>query len=210
MISRIRFDDILWTSSDKKMKGRELHQFKKYVNWCEGLDVQLSPAILCQDIENFPEGIEYVKQGTEEGLFYPDLHGWTHGPYGDSTEKEIDDHLAQAMEWFDKKLNCIPIRWVTPHGANTNEMQYAARKYGLIIEDTTFPVIDQKEADPLLRSTRDPAILDGRVIMSHAWERGLRLYRIAQILKAGSVDEAMINSKEALDEKSYKICWNNW
>jgi hypothetical protein len=211
MITRVRFDDVLWETSDKKIQGKELQKFQKHINWCKDLPVVLAPAILCQDVDKFPGAVDYLRECAEEGIVFPDLHGWTHGPYGDMPYEEICEHLDQAMDWFDKNLPGFPpIRWVTPHGANSFDIQTAARNHGLIVEDTNYPVIDQKEADALLRKFRDPAKLDGRVIMVHWWERGLRLYRIAQILQHNGVDEAIIASKETLDDKSWKICWHGW
>lgn len=211
MISRIRFDDILWKSSDPKMNGKELQKFQKHINWCNELQVTLSPAILCQDIEQFPEGITYIKEKmASDERFYPDLHGWTHGPYGDMPEEDICHHLRQAFRWFDKNLGVLPHRWVTPHGANSYAIQAAARRFSLSVEDTKFPVIDQKNADTLLRETRKPESLDDRVIMVHTWERGLRLLRIARLLEFGTVEAAIAETRKELDEKSHRICWNGW
>jgi hypothetical protein len=211
MISRIRFDDILWESSDPKMKGRELQKFTKHVNWCASLPVTLSPAILCQEIEKFPEGIAYIKEriATDE-RFYPDLHGWTHGPYGDLPQVEIEEHLEKAVAWFDKNLGVTPHRWVTPHGANSYAIQAAARRFSLIVEDTKYPVIDQKDADTKLRETRTAKCLDDRVIMVHTWERGLRLLRIARVIEFGDADTAIEETKKELDPKTHGICWRGW
>jgi len=210
MLKRIRFDDVLWATGDKKIKGKEFQKFKKHIDWCKDIDIPLTPAILCQEIEQFPESIQYIEEGTKEGLFYPDLHGWTHGPYGNLDEKKISEHLEKALDWFEVNLGVMPIRWVTPHGANTIAIQDAARKFNLIVEDTVYPVMDQKVADTLLRQTKDLTYFDDRIIMVHWWERGLRLYRIARALQYGSVEEAIAASKEELDEKSFKICWKGW
>lgn len=210
MIERVRFDDCLWVTSDPKMRGRELQKFTKYISWCKDLPCQLSPAILCQDIEKIPGGVEYVRKGTEEGLFYPDLHGFDHGPYGSRSQAECEEHLEQAFEWFDANLGVVPIRWVTPHGANSPEIQAAAGKYNLVVEDTRYPVIDQKEADNALRKSRNSNVLNGLVIMAHWWERGLRLYRIARILQHGSVDAAMATTRGELEERDWRICWSGW
>jgi hypothetical protein len=208
MLKRIRFDDVLWSTSDKKIKGKEFAKFKKHIDWCNSVYITLTPAILCQSIEEHPECIEYVKEETRLGNMYPDLHGWDHGPYETRTVDEIKQHLDLSIEWFDKNLGVTPIRWVTPHGSNTVAMQDAAREFGLIIEDTDYPVIDQKELDTHLRVTKDLSVMDDRVLMVHWWERGLRLYRIARIIKYGSVASAVKNTKTELDAKSWKICWN--
>lgn len=211
MIARVRFDDILWESSDPKMRGRELQKFQKHIAWCSALKVTLSPAILCQEIEKFPEGIAYIKEKIQsDERFFPDLHGWDHGPYGDRTQAEIEEHLEQAFTWFETNLEVTPHRWVTPHGANSYPIQAAARKFGLTVEDTKYPVIDQKEADTKIRETRTAACLDDRVIMVHYWERGLRLLRVARIIEFGTADNAIAETKKELDEKTHRICWSGW
>jgi hypothetical protein len=208
MIERIRFDDILWATGDPKVKGKEFQKFKKHINWCKDIDVPLAPAILCQNIEEFPECLQYVREQTWEGVMHPDLHGWTHGPYGDLSVPEISKHLERALEWFDANLGVMPIRWVTPHGANSHAIQAAAQKYDLIVEDTGYPVIDQKAADSRLRETGDVTLLDDRVLMVHWYEKGLRLYRIAKVIQYKNIPDAIEASKADLNEKEFKICWN--
>jgi len=208
--SRIRFDDAITNSSDSKLQGREVQKFFKNVNWCLNLDVSLTPAILCESINQFPDGIDLLYKMTKEETIFPDLHGWDHGPYAIRTQKEIEEHLEKSLEWFKDYLGVLPIRWVTPHGANSPEIQAAANKYNLVVETTDFPVVDQKVIDRQLRETYDLNLLNGKIIMNHFWERGLRLYRIAKIIKYQSVEEAMTATRKELNEKEYNICWKNW
>ena len=208
---RIRFDDAVILSSDPKFKDRELQKFAKNVQWCFGTGVQLTPAILCQDIENVPGAVEQIRQWLLEDKIYPDLHGWDHGPYGTRTQAEIETHLDLACEWFVANLDGnVPIRWVTPHGATSPAMEAAAAKFDLIIETTDHPVIDQKVMDTRLRETCDLTILRGRVIMNHWWERGLRLYRIAKIIEHQGVRQAIEATRSTLDAADHKICWTGW
>lgn len=210
MPNRIRFDDVLWATSDPKVKGRELQKFKKNVEWCRDTNVVLTPAILCQDIEQFPEAIEQVRRWFMEGMVYPDLHGWDHGPYAPRTQQEIEEHLDKAEKWFWKNFKCLPVRWVTPHGADSPAMQAAAAKYNMVIETTAPPVIDQKQLDTLLRETWDLTVLNGRVIMNHWWDRGLRLYRIARIIEHQNVLTAIDATRSEMSEADHKICWASW
>ena len=209
---RIRFDDVLWSTGDPKIQGKEFQKLTKNINWCESLwdRVVLAPAILVKDIQAFPECIEWVRQKTEEGFIYPDLHGYDHGPYQTRTEEEVSEHLDKSLEWFNSELDTVPVRWVTPHGSNSPAMTDAARKHGLVIETTDFPVVDQKAADTLLRESWDLQDLDNKVIMNHWWERGLRLYRLAKVLEYQNVQDAMGASKIELSAKDWKICWNDW
>jgi len=209
VITRIRFDDVLWQTGNEKLRGKELSRFQLHIDWCKGLDVTLAPNIIVEEIKKFPEAIDYVnKLMDEDERVTLDLHGWDHGPYAPRPYEEITEHLDSALEWFDVNLHGhFPCRWVTPHGANSRAIQRAAREHGLDVETTEDPVIDQREADKILRVTRDLSKLDDKVIMVHWWERGMALYRIVQILRHGDVTKAVLASSEDLDESAHKACW---
>lgn len=194
---RVRTDDVLVTS--EPMQGREFQKWRKHHLWLmEAPDLFYhTPAILCRDIQGFPEAIDYIKNEQAEGRLRCDLHGWEHDPEGEHGKgysflsvKEIEDRLEKCMEWFEETLSDVPIRWLTPHGSNSPEMQEAANKFGLTIETTEPPVIDQKVAEPIVRKYGTIKPLEDRVIMVHHWERGLRLFRIVQVAKYGSWKEA--------------------
>lgn len=208
--ARIRFDDAIVYSSNAKMDGKEVQKFLKPIKWCINTGVPLTPAILCQDIEHFPEGIETLRQMSNEGIIQLDLHGWDHGPYGQRSQKEIEKHLELAQEWFLKRFETSPIRWITPHGADTEEIRAAAFKYDLIVESTAPPVIDHKILDHHLRTFRDLKLLEDRVIMVHWWNQGLHLYRTARIIEYGGIDEAIEGTLSELGEKDHRICWKRW
>lgn len=208
--TRIRFDDFLWKSSDPKLDGKELQKFTKNVNWCINTNVVLTPAVLCQDLDQFPDAVEWCKRMAQEGAIYPDLHGWDHGPYAPRSQAEIEEHLDKASEWFMSKLGLPPVRWITPHGADSHAIRDAAAKYSLIVETCESPVVDQKVLDPMLRETWDLSVLDGKVIMNHWWERGLRLYRIARIIENQSIEGAIEATLKELSMRDHKICWDGW
>lgn len=209
MVQRVRIDDVMWSTSDKTMVGKEVQKFQKYVRWCQNTNITVVPAILCNDIEKFPECIVWLKDEIEKGkLVSCDLHGWEHVDYGSMSLFEIREHLEKALTWFETVKLPLPIRWVTPWGANSPAMQQAATEFDIIIEDTTHPVIDQAVADSQLRITRDPDILKDKVLMCHWWDRGLRLYRICQVLYYNSVAEAIAHSN--LSAKDKAICWKGW
>lgn len=208
--ARIRFDDILTNSNSPRIKGRELEKFLKNLSWCRQLDVPLTPAILCENIEQFPKAIKILQKMTKEGIIYPDLHGYDHGPYSGRSSQEVDEHLDKSLVWFKKNLGVLPIRWVTPHGADSPIIQASASKFNLVVETTDPPVIDQKVLTNKLRATWDINIIKDRIIMNHFWERGLRLYRIAKIIKYQSINEAIAATKKELNPKEHRICWGGW
>lgn len=208
--SRIRFDDAIVVS--EQFAGKEVQKFTKNVNWCRNLpdSILLTPAILCQDTETVPGGIECLREMIEEGLVYPDLHGWDHGPYNIRTQEEVEEHLCRAHEWFDTHLGVPPVRWVTPHGSNSLEMEAAARRYGLVIETTAHPVVDQKNVDTQIRESHSLEPLRDIVILNHWWDRGLRLYRIAKIIQYQSIEAAMEATREELSVRDQRVCWDTW
>lgn len=209
MIQRVRIDDVLWSSSG--MAGREGQKFQKYVKWARDADLYVVPNILCQELDRFPETKEWLRiELLEDRLTGLDLHGWDHGPYRGRGTQEIVEHLDKALTWFMDSYSIQPIRWVTPHGADSPEIREAAGLCGLIVETTEPPVIDQKVADGKLKQTRSLDFLNDAIIMTHWWERGLALYRITQSIKHGSVDRAIDETKESLDSKSWEICWDGW
>ncbi len=203
---RIRFDDAIWGNG----QGNEVQKFTKNVNWCIRTNVPLTPAILCVSTNEFPDGIAWLREMIEEGIIYPDLHGWDHGPYDDRPQAEIEEHLDKAQVWFKEHMGVPAIRWVTPHGSNSLAMQAAAAKFGLVIETTEHPVVDQKVLDSQLRVSEDLRLFDGVVIMVHYWERGLRMYRMARVIEHQGVAEAMEATRSELSKKDWGICWNNW
>lgn len=207
---RIRFDDAITSSSDPKHKGREVQKFLKNVNWCVNTNVPLTPAILVKDIQEFPEGVAELRRLTHEGVIYPDLHGYDHGPYAPRSQDEIEHHLSLSKDWFFKHLGVPAVRWVTPHGSDSPAMQAAAAKFNLVIETTEYPVVDQKVLDTKLRETHDITLFDGVVIMCHWWNRGLRLYRMARIIEYQSVPEAIEATRSELTEADHEICWKGW
>lgn len=205
---RIRFDDFIVSS--EQFRGKEVQKCQKYVRWCVNTGVELTPAILCQASDEFPEGLEWLRQAISDETIYPDLHGWTHGPYGDMPLREIREHLDRAQVWFKKNLGVPAIRWVSPHGSDSAVMREAAAEYDLVLETTEYPVVDQKVLDTQIRKSYSLEPLHGVVIMCHFWERGLRLYRIARIIEHQGVDEAIEATRSELNERDHAICWNEW
>ena len=210
MISRVRIDDVLVQTSDAKIVGRELQKFQKHINWCIDAGLYVVPNILCQDLAKFPDCIAYLREQKNEGVLDTfDLHGWDHGPYDTRSFKTVLEHLKLGIDWIETNLEVTPFRWVTPHGSISRVMEDAADVVGLVIETTVVPVIDQRAADGELKRTKDLTFLDGRVIMSHWWERGLALYRLSKCLQYGSVQAAINATKGELGEDWFK-CWNGW
>ena len=206
--SRIRFDDFIVSSN--QFPGKEVQKCQKYVGWFVNTGVLLTPAILCEASNKFPEGIEWLRRATADEILYPDLHGWTHGPYGDMPLGEVREHLEKAQVWFKENLGAPAIRWVTPHGSDSATMREAAAEFNLVIETTEYPVVDQKHLDTALRKTWDLRVMEDRVIMTHWFYRGLHVYRTARIIEHQSVEGAIEATRSELGARDHKICWGAW
>jgi len=195
-VIRVRFDDVLVYS--EPMKDREFQKFRKHHQWCLDMPETFYPtaAILCSEIQAFPEAVEYVRTELDAGRLYIDLHGWEHIDYTKLSQKEIEEHLDKSFEYLLKEFNCLPVRWATPWGANSESIQLACRKYGLTWEGVTDPVVDQGPASAKVHETQTVECLRGKVIMVHWFERGLKLYRIVQTAKYGTWDEAAADQPE--------------
>jgi len=187
---RIRTDDVLVHSN--AMIDKEFEKWRKHHRWVmEAPDYFFhTPAILCSEIQAFPIAIDYIKEEMDAGRLTLDLHGWEHIDYGALTKEQIEEHLEKSFEFFLKTFNCLPFRWATPWGADTPDIRSAARKFSLIVEGVTDPVIDQSQAMELVRQCDSIEPLLNRVVMVHWFERGLKLYRIVQTAKYGSYKKA--------------------
>lgn len=203
-IIRVRFDDVLVQS--KPMKGQEFQKFKKHHKWClEATEVFYpTAAVLCSEIQQFPEAVEYIRSELDEGRLYIDLHGWEHIDYAKLTQDEIEEHLEKSFDYLLKTFRCLPVRWATPWGANSEAIQNACRKYCIAWEGVENPVIDQAAAVARVRNTKTVESLRGLVVMVHWFERGLKLYRIVQAAKYGGWDEAAAAHPEHFTEKESK------
>lgn len=193
---RVRTDDVLVHS--EPMKGREFQKWRKHHQWVlEAPDYFYHvAAILCKDIQDFPDAIAFIKEEVGAGRLALDLHGWEHIDYSKLTQEEIEEHLEKSFEFFLKTFNCLPIRWATPWGGTSENITKAARKYSLIVEGVRDPVIDQGHAASIVQHANSIEPMVGKVIMVHWFERGLRLLRIVLAAKYGSWQQAELAHPE--------------
>jgi len=126
----------------------------------------------------------------DAGRLFVDLHGWEHIDYTKLSQEEIEEHLEKSFDYMLDTFGCLPVRWATPWGATSDAILAACRKYCIAWEGVTHPVIDQGEAAKIVKETGTIECLQNRVIMVHWFERGLKLYRIAQTAKYGTWEEA--------------------
>jgi len=187
---RVRTDDVLVHSDS--MKGAEFEKWRKHHRWVLEAPAYFYhvAAILCKDIQDFPKAIDYIRQEVAEGRLGLDLHGWEHIDYSKIPQEQIEEHLEKSFEFFLKTFNCLPSRWATPWGNNSEGIKKAARKYSIAVEGVTDPVIDQSQAVNIVHHFNSITPLLGKVIMVHWFERGLKLWRIIQTAKYGTWTKA--------------------
>lgn len=187
---RVRTDDVLVTS--EPMKGREFQKWKKHHDWV----LQGPPyfyhtaAIVCTDLDTFPEARDFIREEVAEGRLAVDLHGWEHVDYGKLDAASIRDHVDKSFEYFLRHFGCLPYRWCTPWGASSEEINTVCREYSLIHEGVSDPVVDQGHAMKIVREADSIEPMIGKVIMVHWFERGLKLFRIIETAKHGSWEAA--------------------
>jgi hypothetical protein len=134
---KIRDDDVLITSRGRK--GKEFERFRGFHNAvCQDVRHFIHiPAILCKEIQEFPECIEYIKAETASGRMIPELHGWEHKDYALLSLEEVYSELMKSREWIYKNLNCNITKFYSPHGAGADKrgahLKVAAEEAGLTL-----------------------------------------------------------------------------
>jgi len=199
---RIRIDDVMWNSSGWD-RERAIRRYRNRCNWLKKDRDNIShvAAIIVKDIQEYPETIELVKSGLNEGSLSPQLHCWEHVNYDDLTEFTITEHLEQSLDWFSKTLNFQPTIWITPWGSSgTPIMHTIAARFQLEIESTRF-CIEPPHAVKLCIEHGNTNILHNQTVMDHWWKRGNHIPRIVEISRHGSYAAALEYDKENRKEK---------
>lgn len=188
----VRIDDVLVHSGKRgSFQGREFARFKQIHGWLSAAPkiIEHRPAVLVKEIQAFPEAIEFVKDETKHGRMVPVLHGLEHIDYGRMPKAAIKYHLERSLEWFDSALEFRPTIFATPWGADSPAIRDACAEVGMVAE-TTRGTLTPAEVCAHLRKGTSFFELNGAVILEHWWQKGLRLWRIAQAAKHGSWEAA--------------------
>ena len=186
----VRNDDILLNSSSWT---RPFLRFKEIHEWiCAVPDKVLHvPTILTTEIQQFPEAIEYIREETKAKRMRPQLHGLEHIDYGKLSLGEIVSHLQRSKGWMLKELHVLPTNWYTPWGSGDapgQEHLWEAAEIEnlqLITTKNINKMNGRYGVAQMLREGHHPIkFLDGKEIFMHWWERGERLKRILNAIKA--------------------------
>ena len=182
----VRNDDVILDSGGK-YKGKEFERFRfVHEQISSAPDLVHCPAILCQEIEAFPEAIEYIRAETAARRMRPYLHCWNHDKnWTTHSTPVIEEMLKHCDSWFEQNLDCEFHVWATPWGATSPMAIEAAGRQGIRLE-TTHPTIDFKAAAKLVKDSNTVRVLYGRTILYHWWMQGLAMFRISQSSVHGS------------------------
>jgi peptidoglycan/xylan/chitin deacetylase (PgdA/CDA1 family) len=165
---RIRDDDVLLPSSQWPNPMGRFVGFHKLVLQDQEHFIHV-PAILCTEIQDFPEAIEYIKLETAEGRMEPQIHGLKHIDYGKLPYFEVIKHLEACLGWFIVHNLPRPAIWYTPWGATQPHLHRAAASLDLLLIDTSG-IIHPGQARDYLKQTRNIHFFEGKEILRHWWQ----------------------------------------
>lgn len=144
----IRDDDVLLKRKAHKDAEAE---FWNVHNIIEKYGYMHCPAILCRDLEEFPETIKLIKKKTAEGYMRPELHGSSHIDYAKLSHDELIVDYAYCQQWFMRNLETTFTKHFTPWGAggrrkdgtpmiNGRLIAPTAASLGIVIKDMYKPI----------------------------------------------------------------------
>ena len=107
------------------------------------------PAILTNDIEAFPEAIEFIRLKTQQRKMVPQLHGSNHFDYAILPVEEIQEDYKKCQAWFMRNFGIGFTKHYTPWGGNAPHLRATAAAMGIEMVDTEG-IIDPRHvlADP--------------------------------------------------------------
>jgi len=216
---RVRDDDILVPSREWPDPFKRFRQIHRWIAEVPEHFVHV-PAILTEEIQQFPQCIEYVKEEVKAGRMIAELHGFHHEiDYQRRSVNDCFSDLDKAINWMVKHLESRPNIWYTPKGAGryplreyhieekfneltaqADRMREAAARLGLEVVSEFDNKMEGR--DGICRHLMDGRSLDAisnsrniegghKEISTHWWSRGIRLKRVIVAVKHGSWAKAM-------------------
>lgn len=142
------------------------------------------PTILTEEIEEFPEAVDYIKFETKYKRMRPELHGLRHIDYGKLPYGEVMHQLELASDWFIDNLGYLPSKWYTPWGASQEHLHRAARDLGMQAIDTTscIKLKGRNGVKQLLSEGKPTSWFDGKEVIMHWWS-GIDCERISELVE---------------------------
>lgn len=219
---RIRNDDVLF-----KSKGwtDPAERFRQVDGWMAVSDNVIHvPAILVNEIQDFPDTIKMIRDETAKGRMMPEIHGLMHIDYAkvglprekiDNPRKvdftifspeeiqahldEVRSHLRYCKDWITHNFGRAPRIWYTPWGASEPTLHQAAREEGLLFVGTDRTVTIKEGCRKLREGHMTVEQLDGCEFFTHWWDRGLAIWRMSLATAAGSWEEGARRSPDVFN-----------
>jgi peptidoglycan/xylan/chitin deacetylase (PgdA/CDA1 family) len=188
----VRDDDVLVNSSGYTDKRKTpLERLKQIHRWiCDTPKLLHVPTLVVEPLMAHPEAVKFIREETEAGRMAPEIHGFQHIDYGKLKKDKVIVDLMVCKEFLLKEIGVEAKKWYTPWGGNSSTLRQCASQCGLELID----VSDINPPSAIMRRANAgeniEVFMEGKEIFVHWWERGMRLKRIIEILKHGSVEAA--------------------
>lgn len=188
----IRDDDVLVNSSAYTDKRKTpLERFKQIHRWiCDTPKLLHVPTLVVGPLLSNPEAIAFIKEEAQCGRMLPQVHGYEHIDYGKLSKEEVIEDLKKCQEFIWKNFDIIATKWYPPWGANAPHLYAAAAARKLELIDCSSINTPGSVIQRVYNGEDIEMFMDEKEVFVHWWERGMRLKRIVEILKHGSVEAA--------------------
>lgn len=195
---RLRDDDVLITS---KGWADPFARFATVHRWATiSPGILHVPSLIVEDLSDFPQCVEFIRDETAAGRMEPEFHGMLHIDYAALERPHVLEHLHEGIEWMEQNIGRRPKIWYTPWGANAEHLWTAADEVGLqLVDCTKIYTIQRVTRELRLGETTVDAVKDREVFL-HWWEAGLRVKRLAHALNHGSWQAAAKAEPELFGE----------
>jgi len=131
----IRDDDVFLLGGKYTSHTEVVERFKQIHQIIANEGAIHIAALICGTLNQFPGGIDFLKQAYEKKELIPEIHGWEHTNYGVLNIKEIINHLNKCIETIETNFNYHPTKFYTPWGANDKHIKEASNMVGLELID---------------------------------------------------------------------------
>jgi peptidoglycan/xylan/chitin deacetylase (PgdA/CDA1 family) len=192
-VIRMRDDDVLVSSSSWPDVFGRFRQVHRWIVSCPKM-IHV-PTILTEELEDFPDCVDFILRETAEGRMRPELHGAMHVDYGAMPEQGVREHLDESIDWMQRRLNVRPEFWYTPWGAESELLTKVAGEFGLHVIGTDR----ERQANKVTERLRNGRYGVGDIpdeMFFHWWEGGCRIARLAAVVNHGSWEEASLRDPE--------------
>lgn len=187
---RLRDDDVVIKHSSQweDIFGR----FRQVHEWTKAGDGQLLHvcAILADDLQTHSEAISYIRDEVEAGNIEPQIHGKEHIDYANLSKEKVREHLKYCKDFIFESFSVIPTLWYTPWGASSPHLHEVSLEENIKLIDCS-KIIPIESCVKSIRYGVPVRKYEGKEVITHFWNKGLRVKRLAVLAKYGSWGDAV-------------------